>query len=162
MAFRAAVSTAFYLDQLYRIHGADYFARTAQSNGMRVFILMFLYWLFGIGLIGGAVWCYLHRKGWRQFWMAVIAGGLASFVASMALSMRLFTGLSGGSFSYYGRGGTQWSHGVMTAFGWKLAFFDALETGLYGLVIGALIWRVAYRKRQSDPPVMTGLSSDPG
>ncbi|MCD6075112.1 MAG: hypothetical protein K0Q70_1995 [Rhodospirillales bacterium] len=162
MAFRAAVSTAFYLDKLYTIHGADYFEQAWQSNGMRVFILMFLYWLFGIGIIGGSVWCFLHRKGRHRFWVAVAAGGLASFVASMALSTRLFTGLSGGSFSYYGRGGTQWSHGVMTAFGWKLAFLDALEAGLYGLIIGAVIWRIAYRKRQDNPIAAAGLSSDPG
>jgi hypothetical protein len=108
--------------------------------------LAFAVWLIGITAIGGPLWFALHRRGWRQPWMAAILGGLLPFIVWLAYDTKGFTGRTSWNFSLFGGGGQMSEDGVLTAGAWQVAIQDALTFG------GLLIWRIAYRKTESADP----------
>lgn len=145
-ALGGATVAAPYLWGMYRQFGTGYLLEFGPRNGAVVFVVAFTVWLAGIALLGGIVWHMLHRLGWRQPWVAAGIGALLPLGVNYALNTGMFTGRTSGNFSYFAHGGQIWENSVLTAFGWQLALEGALTEGLYGIIIGLLIWRVAYRR----------------
>ena len=103
-------------------------------------------WGMGIFLLGGPIWLILHHRGVRQAWAAVAVGGTLPFIVAMALRTKLFTGRDP-TMDYSSAGGrVLWNDGVLTPDGWQSAVEVSLLYALFGSIIGAVIWRIAYRK----------------
>ena len=138
--------SADYLWSVYEIHGMDYTLTYGPSNGFGVFVVAFLVWGTGILVLGTPIWYLLHGRRIRQFWAAVIVGGVLVFVTNFAFSTRMFTGQASGEYSLYAQGDQQWEKGHLTLFGWQTAAQSALYMALFGCLVAALIWRLAYRR----------------
>lgn len=133
----------------YLTHGKDYFVQYDLFKANDIFIVAFLVWVTSISLCGGPVWWWLHRKRLRQLWVAAVAGAIIPFVVTFAISTQLFTGRMSGLSSSSSDGGQKWKDGVLTTFGWQMAFEGALTYGVMGAIIGCLIWRLAYRRSKN-------------
>ena len=130
----------------YLQFGTEYFWKYTIENASGVFVLASTVWLAGILVLGCPVWWWLHRKGWRYWWIAAGVGAVAPAVFVFLRSTRYLTGQASGRFSYT-QGKTKiWENGILTFDGWLDAAYSAAFFGLLGAIIGFLIWRIAYRK----------------
>ena len=101
-------------------------------------------WIVGLALVGVPMWWFLHRKGLRSWWMAVLCGAIAASVAYFALSLALTLPIEGSSFA--DSGGYSMIDGELTAYGWRSLILAAAEIGVCGAIVAAVIWRIAYRR----------------
>lgn len=85
-------------------------------------------WAAGLMLFASLPWLILHRKGKRSWGNAVVLGTMLSFVVTLGLVTQAFARSDGGPGTIDGR----------------LAF--ALLCGLIGAIVGAVVWRTAYRR----------------
>ena len=108
------------------------------------FSYTFLIWLVCIVFLGGPVWLVLHYLGLRHWIVAAIAGAM---IPSFLVAYRETEGFSGmnDTLLYSKVGDTvMWQDGVMTQAGWENSLFLAVLFGIAGLVVGLVLWRVAY------------------
>ena len=145
-AVGTAITTAQYLIGLYEVNGPQHFQEWWLSKGARVSLLAYPIWLVCIAVFGGPFWLLLHKLGLVHWLVASGAAAIICFVVVLAMATRVFTGRSGGNWTYYGRGGQQWLDGVMTSFGWQIALVNAAEYAAIGAAIGIVTWAVAYRR----------------
>jgi len=90
--------------------------------------IAFIVWTVGLVLVGVPIWWLLHKKGLRSWWVAVLCGAIAGFVGAFALSLALTLPIESASF------------------GWQDLVLGAVEIGVYGAIVAAVIWRTAYRR----------------
>ena len=112
-----------------------------------VYLLAHLVWFFGITLLGGPIWMAMHKFGLRHWVHAGLAGGVVLGIACMALMTGFFTGHSNSLQSATRSAGQWiWIDYHLTAEGW----FDAIKSSLWisplGVILGLVIWRIAYRR----------------
>jgi hypothetical protein len=109
-----------------------------------MFFLAFIIWGAGLVVVGAPMWWLLHRKGLRSWWIAVLSGAIAAFMGGLALSMALTLPIEHSSFG--DSGGDTMIDGELTAYGWQELFLGAVEVGVVGAIVAAVIWRIAYRR----------------
>jgi uncharacterized protein DUF3592 len=85
-------------------------------------------WAAGLVLFASLPWLILHRKGKRSWGNAVALGTVLTFMVTLGLLTQAFARSDGGPGTIDGR----------------LAF--ALFCGLVGAIVGAVVWRTAYRR----------------
>jgi hypothetical protein len=145
-ALGTAITSADYLIGLYRVNGPDHFATYGLQKSASVSLIAYPIWLVFITVFGGPVWLLLHKLALRSWFAAVISGAIISFIVTLAMQTGMFTGRASSGWSYYGSGGEQWSGGVMTPFGWKIALIGSADFALIGGIVALVIWAVGYRK----------------
>ncbi len=141
-----AITTGQYLIGLYETNGPQHFQEWWASKGTSVSLFAYPIWFGFIAVFGGPIWILLHKLKLLHWLVASSAAAIISFVIMLAIATKMFTGRTGGNWTYYGRGGQQWEDGVMTAFGWKVALLNAAEYAAIGAIIGFVILSVAYRR----------------
>ena len=109
---------------------------------MWTFVIALLVWALGLVVVGLPLWWIIHKNGLRRWWAATLCGAIAAFVAGFALSLAS-TLPFGGSFG--DSGGDTMIDGELTAYGWQSIVLGAAEIGVYGAIVAAVIWRIAYR-----------------
>lgn len=114
---------------------------------MSAYFFAHLIWFFAIACLGGPVWIVMHRFGLRHWVHAGLAGGVVLGIACMALMTGFFTGHSNSLQSATRSAGQWiWIDYHLTAEGW----FDAIKSSLWisplGVILGLVIWRIAYRR----------------
>jgi hypothetical protein len=145
-AVGTTITTTQYLIGLYEVNGPEHFAEWWFSKGARVSMISYPVWLAFIVVFGGPVWLLLHRLKFLHWFAALISGAVVSSIVILAMATRMFSGQASGNLTYSGSGGQQWVDGVMTPFGWKIAFINAAEFGLIGSIVALAIRAVAYRR----------------
>lgn len=147
-ALGTAITATRYLIGLFEANGSAHFAEWWFSKGGRISLMAYPVWFGFIVVFGGPVWLLLHRLKFRHWLAASISGAVISSVGILAMATRMFSGRAGSKWTYYGSGGQQWVDGVMTPFGWKMAFINAAEFGLIGSIVALAIWAVAYSRNE--------------
>ncbi len=140
----AAYETGWYLLNLYNVNGAEHFAKYAIEKAKFIFVISCVSWLIALVFFGLPVWFALHKRGLRRWQHAVLVGILVPFIVVLAISTGLFTGRSGGNWSYYAAGGQQWENGILLPFGWSVALKSAAHSALFGACLALVIWRISY------------------
>jgi amino acid transporter len=108
------------------------------------FVVAFMVWAIGLVVVGLPLWWLFHKKGLWRWWAAVLCGAIAAFVGAFALELALTLSIEHSSFS--DSGGYTMIDGEVTAYGWRSLVLGAVETGVYGAIVAAVIWRIAYRR----------------
>ena len=106
--------------------------------------IAFVVWIVGLALVGVPMWWLLHKKRLRSWWVAVLCGAIAAFVGGFAASLALTLPIEHASFG--DSGGHTMIDGEMTAYGWQSLVLGAVQIGVCGAIVAAVIWRVAYRR----------------
>jgi hypothetical protein len=109
-----------------------------------MFFLSFIVWSVGLALVGVPMWWLLHKKGLRSWWVAVLCGAIAAFVGGFAVSLALTLPIENASFA--DSGGHTMIDGEMTAYGWQSLVLGAVQIGVCGAIVAAVVWRIAYRR----------------
>ena len=109
-----------------------------------MFFLAFYIWGAGLVVVGAPMWWLLHKKGLRSWWVAVLSGAIAAFVGGFAMNLAVTLRIEHSSFS--DSGGYTMIDGELTAYGWQELFLGAVEIGVIGAIVAAVIWRIAYRR----------------
>ena len=105
--------------------------------------IAFIVWIVGLALVGVPMWWLLHKKGLRSWWVAVLCGAIAAFVGDFALTFALTLSMHS---SFSDSGGSTMIDGELTAYGWQTLVLGAVQIGVCGAIVAAVIWRVAYRR----------------
>jgi hypothetical protein len=112
--------------------GFDSFGDLQDLEGLKAALVIFAMlaglWAVGLVLFASLPWLILHRKGKRSWGSAVALGTVLSFVVTLGLLTQALARSDGGPGTIDGR----------------LAF--ALVCGLIGAIVGAVVWRTAYRR----------------
>lgn len=112
-----------------------------------IYFFAHLIWLFGIAVLGGPVWMAMHQRGLRHWVHAGLTGGVLLGNTCMALMTGFFTGYSSFHQSATRAAGQWiWIDGKITAEGWLDALESSLWISLLGVILGLVIWRIAYRR----------------
>ena len=111
-----------------------------------VYLLAHLVWFFGITLLGGPIWMAMHKFGLRHWIHAGLTGGVVLGITCTALMTGFFTG-SSSFFESATNSSRQWTwiDGHLTAEGWLDALRISLWISPLGVILGLVIWRIAYR-----------------
>jgi hypothetical protein len=107
-------------------------------------LLAFFIWSVGLAVVGVPIWWLLHKKGLRSWQAAVLCGAIAAFVGGFAMNLGLVLSIESSSFS--DSGGYSMIDGELTAYGWRSLVLGAVQIGFIGAIVGAVIWRIAYRR----------------
>ncbi len=114
---------------------------------MIAYFFAHLIWFFAIACLGGPIWMAMHQFGLRHWVHAGLAGGVVLGLACMALMTGFFTGYSNFHQSETRAAGQWiWVDGKITAEGWSDALKSSLWISLLGIILGLVIWRIAYRR----------------
>lgn len=126
-------------------YGDDLVARGQLSFIAFVAVAAFAVWAIGLTVIAIPCWRILHRRGWRDWRAAIVLGFVLTFVTYLALSTGFGLGFGSG-YSAGDGGGMTVVNGRLTAHGWSRALAAAALQGAIGMVVGWMVWRVAYRR----------------
>ncbi|MDZ4313005.1 MAG: hypothetical protein U1A24_20860 [Cypionkella sp.] len=110
------------------------------------YFFAYLIWFFAILFLGGPIWFAMHKFGLRHWLHASLAGGVVTGTTWIALMTNLFTGYSSSLVSASNSKGQTWKDHQLTALGWSDALRTSLWISLLGVILGLIIWRVAYRR----------------
>ncbi len=130
-----------------------------EPNGIRkiltVFYFGFIFWFFGLLLIGSPIWALLHRLNKRKFYHAALAGFIPPFLVVLQPFTLLSPAKSRGSiFFNIDPTGKFWEGDVIT---WR-HLVSVLESsailGLVGALVAFAIWRTAYRLENKIEPII--------
>jgi hypothetical protein len=86
----------------------------------------------------------MHRHGLRGWRVAILAGMVLTFIASLALAIPLPT--KGTSYSSADRGGLTVVDNRLTAHGWAEAAQKSLLVAFVGGTVAWVVWRTAYQR----------------
>lgn len=155
-AIGAAFQVADYGMHVYRTLGEEHFEMYGMQKMQGMFIVIGTVWLLGLIIIASPIWYMLHTRNKRSIIYALLLGFFCPFLFWLFISTGYFTGMSSGSFSAGDSGGLTWQNGRITLHGLKSALMSSFWLGAQGLVVAAVIWRIAYRFKPSD----NGTASD--
>ena len=132
----------------------EYLRQYGLGHGIAIFIYAAGVWTMGLGLVAPVPWALLHWRGYRGPWVAVSLGALLS---SAVLFGFLTDGF--GLFPQHGvsaadSGGPTRIDGRLTLHGWVEAAQLSLLCGVVGGIVGLVIWRTAYRRKQAADPAI--------
>jgi len=98
-------------------------------------------------LLATPLWLLLHGLGYRSWLTAASLGTSLGFFTSMFLYVapHLFRA-AGSSYSYGGSEGLIVDGNRITDLGWRLYLSCSFGIALVCLVVGLVIWRIAYRR----------------
>ena len=99
---------------------------------MWTFVVAFVVWAIGLVVVGLPLWWLLHKKGVRRWWVAALCGAATAFVGAFALSLALMLLVESSPFKDPGA--------------FAMIVLAAVEIGVYGAIVAAVIWRIAYRR----------------
>lgn len=117
------------------------------AEQMFFYVIAHFIWFFGIAVLGGPVWMVMHQQGLRHWIHAGLTGGVLLGIACMAVMTGFFTGYSNFHQSETRAAGQWiWVDGKLTAEGWSDALKSSLWISLLGVILGLVIWRIAYRR----------------
>jgi hypothetical protein len=105
-------------------------------------------WLFfagGLTIVGVPLWWAFHRMGWRSARAALALGFVATFSVSVVTNTVRLPDPEGAQTSFGDSGGMVVEEGHITSYGWYRVLWDSTEFALLGAVVGAVIWRLAYK-----------------
>lgn len=107
----------------------------------------------GLALLAAPLWYVLHRLGWRGPLAAAVLGWVLTFctVAGPRTLWSLIVN-AGDKFTIGDNGGAEMIEGVLTRHGWSNILGSAAEIGVAGAIVGLVVWRVAYRRRDAARP----------
>ena len=105
-------------------------------------IIALAIWIIGLASVALLFWLPLHNFGYRSMGVAIALGAITTF--GVIFGLTIVSSLSPG-FSYSEAGQDLIIDGHMTAVGWRNGFFQAGFMALKGIVVAAVVWRVAYR-----------------
>ena len=94
------------------------------------FSLQCLTWMFGLLIFGMPCWRLLRKRGFQGWRAAALLGVTLTFVVSLALRAGL----------------PIFANHLLTPPEWWAAAHQSLISGLFGLVVALVIWRIAYRR----------------
>jgi hypothetical protein len=140
----ALIISSQYAWSVYETNGYHYLIEYGLRNTLGVLLISFIVWLIGIVICGSPILFMLHMGNWTTWMHAVVSGFLIPFFMIFAFNTKGFSGVRDGNSTYYASGGYIWLDGRLTEFGWKIELWNALSYGLYGAIIGLIIWFVVY------------------
>lgn len=110
---------------------------------LMTFIVAWVLWAVGLGVIGGPLWGLAERARLRSLHHAVVLGFIATFVAAAFFTLLMD---AGGLVSLILDGKALVRNGRRTPYGlWVLARDSGLFA-LLGALVAVVIWRIAYRR----------------
>lgn len=115
-------------------------------DALIVFTYAAFVWAAGLIVVAPGPWAMLHRKGIRDWWVAVALGATLTFVVTLGLltdcfGLIHFSNISSAADS----GGPTRVDGRLTRHGWVEASKFALVCSALGGLVGLVVWRTAYR-----------------
>lgn len=114
-----------------------------------IFLYSFAHFIcfFAVACLGGPVWMAMHKFGLRHWVHAGLASGVVLGIACMAVMTGFFTGRSNSLQSATRSAGEWiWKDYHLTTEGWIDALRTSLWVSLLGIILGLIIWRIAYRR----------------
>jgi hypothetical protein len=126
--------------EYFREHGHE------TDAALLVFTYASVIWFAGLCLAAPLPWAILHHYKMRSWPIAVAIGAILTFIVVLGLvtkGFNLFVVAEG--FSASDDGGPTWVNGRITSHGWVEALKVALMCSIAGAMVGAVVWRVAYR-----------------
>ena len=119
----------------------------ALPYGVIVFVFVYAIFTAGIVLIGLPIWALMHQLGRRNWLDALLLGGIASFLVTLAFStMSIWLLPYGSDYSASDGGVPTVVHNHITAQGWTYYLEMSGGIALAGIMAALTIWRIAYRK----------------
>ncbi|MBN8998887.1 MAG: hypothetical protein J0H54_05680 [Rhizobiales bacterium] len=113
-----------------------------------IFVCSFVVWLFGLTFLAMPIWILMDRLKLRSIWSAMLLGATLCFAVAFVWDTRFFgLLLSTERVSVGGR--LLIADGRLTLSGWRKAVELGLLLALQGSIVGAIVWRWAYRRRSA-------------
>lgn len=111
-----------------------------------IFVCACLVWALGLTFLAAPIWFVLDRIELRSIWVAMLLGSVLCFGSVFVWKTGLL-GLFLTPDHSEGQAG-QWTidRGRLTPYGWRLAAEIGLVFAIQGAVVGAVVWRCAYRR----------------
>jgi hypothetical protein len=148
-AFAAFLAAVQWLAAAVRMFGPQVVASFGLETFWLVFVRALASWSLALILIGAPAWWLLHRHGWHGWRSAILAGMGLTFVTVVFLAIPL-PGQPPDPPAVVATSQQIVRHWALHPT-WQSIVIRAVLTSFVGGGVGGLMWRIAYRRTNSQP-----------